>query len=660
MSIDRFLYLMEMADSGFSGLSAAYDSILGIFRAICMLIAIPSLINCFFGYKIQKFLITLSGIVAGGIFGFIFGLAVTQGEEAVGFLVMLLGAPLGGWLAYKLYRLGIFLSFWLYGTIFFMALFIVMQAYEIIPAAVMPGFIVGVLALVVQKSFVICATAISGGMSAGVFIGVMMGNSILGLLLGIGFSALGIYVQFRLEKKAAVAPAQAAVGPMPAQPAGPSGGSAVPGAGIQPPQSAAPAFSMPASTASTSAAPAFPAPKSAAPAPGLQPLGKTVPRTYCLRSGILVEEHSLFKDGNENVFASVKFRNVGEKPVIAVYYELRCRSVAGDELGSMERVLLDINIAPGESFSSGEPFRLTDYTIRLIEPRLTRVVTDDGESIRLTEEDIRRIPPQTELRGTLDEKLLELAGLDKDERYFFAELENGYWQCACGAIARAGDEACPHCGRNPAGMLRDNGSDIYQRVNDRVKAELDHAKGLAAKRELEAAREAIGRDMGLLQGFDRFQDLCDECADTLRTIAGRLSELAVAEEERKKINIGVGIIFGLVVVGLFALAMLEKFLASSSHPFLTILAMVGVVAAVVVVAIALAISKKEKSARAFPAAVRTAPAAPGPANSVPPQMSQPPIPPQNALDFQFCPMCSTKLPGSAKFCSKCGNRLDDE
>lgn len=470
-------------------------------KALLIFLLIPFLLNCFFGYKIQKLLITLTGVLIGLLIGLLFGLE--SGEVAVAVLAALLLALIGGFVAFKLYRVGIFFTFWFYGTLFFGAIFLILDGIDSVPFGLLPGLVVGILALVLHKGFVICSTAICGGVPAGFVLGAMTGSDAVGILLGLALPVLGILVQFRMEK---TAPAAASVG----QPAAPGQWT--------PPNAAA------AGQPGASAAPAVPENR-------FQSLGTTVPSTYYPRGGVLVEEYSLFKDGGENVYASVNFRNVGTKPVIAVYYTLLCRSVGGDELENTERVLLDLNVAPGASFSSGEPFPLADRTTRGAEVRLTQVVTEGGESVRLTEEDVRPLPQPRELRESLSAELLELSGVGGDERYFLTELENGLWTCACGTIA---GETCPRCGRTRGSVLRDNGSDIYTRASDCVHAELSRAEGLSGKRELTMARDVISRKRALLAGFENLSGLGAECDGALASIDGRLSEITLREEKAKK------------------------------------------------------------------------------------------------------------------------------
>jgi len=174
-------------------------SIGGIGSGLLVLIAIPMLINCFFGYKIQKFLITLSGVGIGAILGALLGVLSRSG--VIIFLSALILAVVGGFLAFKLYKFGIFMQFWLLGTLAFAALFVVIGSWNLITFAIVLGLVVGILALVIHKGFVIITTAVSGGMVGGVCLGIALGSQVIGLVLGIAFSVCGILVQFYLEKK---------------------------------------------------------------------------------------------------------------------------------------------------------------------------------------------------------------------------------------------------------------------------------------------------------------------------------------------------------------------------------------------------------------------------------------------------------------------------
>lgn len=54
-----------------------------------------------------------------------------------------------------------------------------------------------------------------------------------------------------------------------------------------------------------------------------------------------------------------------------------------------------------------------------------------------------------------------------------------------------------------------------------------------------------------------------------------------------------------------------------------------------------------------------APSAPAPSAAAPSAPAPTPEPVTEAEEMNFCPFCGTKLPGGSKFCSNCGNNLEN-
>ncbi len=67
------------------------------------------MLNCFFGYKLQKFFITVTGVIIGLLLGALFGVligAASGAGEATVIIAVLMAvaiAVLGGFLAFKLW-----------------------------------------------------------------------------------------------------------------------------------------------------------------------------------------------------------------------------------------------------------------------------------------------------------------------------------------------------------------------------------------------------------------------------------------------------------------------------------------------------------------------------------------------------------------------------
>lgn len=150
------------------------DQIVSLLTGLMVIALIPLLLDCFFGYKLLKFTITLSGVCTGIVLGLLIGL--TSQSEGAMIVAALLLALLCGFIAFKLYKFGLFMKFWLLGTVVFAVIFVAYRAWRFVGMSFVFGLTIGALALVLHKGFVIITTAISGGLSAGIGIGILMDN----------------------------------------------------------------------------------------------------------------------------------------------------------------------------------------------------------------------------------------------------------------------------------------------------------------------------------------------------------------------------------------------------------------------------------------------------------------------------------------------------
>lgn len=179
------------------------------------LILIPSLLICFLGYKLLKLIITINGGFIGGILGAIGGAVIMKGLSCGPWIIVVCilgGILIGGFLAFKLYRLGIFLQFFFYGTLtsaILLALLNLREPAILLAVSAAIGIAIGVLAVVLNKSFIIVGSAIIGGFNAasasGMIAPVIAKEEGIEFLIGLVLAILGAVVQFLLEKKKEVA-----------------------------------------------------------------------------------------------------------------------------------------------------------------------------------------------------------------------------------------------------------------------------------------------------------------------------------------------------------------------------------------------------------------------------------------------------------------------
>lgn len=126
--------------------------------------AIFSLLNCFFGYKLQKVWIAIIGFLIGFFIGFICSVSLFKFNAGIGALMgVLLGLVLA-LAAFKVYKAGVFL---------FCGITIYGMLYQLIPIqwlgivlGVICGIGAGVLALKFLRPAIIFTTAVGSGISA--------------------------------------------------------------------------------------------------------------------------------------------------------------------------------------------------------------------------------------------------------------------------------------------------------------------------------------------------------------------------------------------------------------------------------------------------------------------------------------------------------------
>lgn len=198
-------FLPDSFESGAAHLDTISSYISGIdtsYKIIATTVSlIIALLGCFFGYKLSKLFMSLTGLLVGAVVGGFIGTNFLDGSGGMVAVCALVGAILLAILAYRIYQAGIFLL--CFGLAF-------MAAASILPftgdiqffLSVVVGFIVGSLALkFIRPVIIITSAVVCGSSAAGLLITLCdlmnIGSfSSYPLLLTVGIVALGILVQF--------------------------------------------------------------------------------------------------------------------------------------------------------------------------------------------------------------------------------------------------------------------------------------------------------------------------------------------------------------------------------------------------------------------------------------------------------------------------------
>ncbi|MCL4244569.1 MAG: DUF4203 domain-containing protein [Candidatus Dadabacteria bacterium] len=124
------------------------------------------LVECFFGYRIFRFILGVAGFVAAAVFFGSLGYELSGGSEPVSIIAGLAGGVLGACLLYYLYIIGVFFLGAVLGFTIAMYVFSLINV-DVIPAVLYGAAIIsGALAAVFQKPMLVIATAFGGSFAA--------------------------------------------------------------------------------------------------------------------------------------------------------------------------------------------------------------------------------------------------------------------------------------------------------------------------------------------------------------------------------------------------------------------------------------------------------------------------------------------------------------
>lgn len=127
---------------------------------------VAGLFECFFGYRLFRFILGVAGFVVAAVFFGSLGYELSGGSEPVSIISGLLGGVLGACIFYYLYIIGVFFLGAVLGFTIAMYVFGLLNM-EVIPIVLYAAAIVaGALAAVFQKPMLIIATAFGGSFAA--------------------------------------------------------------------------------------------------------------------------------------------------------------------------------------------------------------------------------------------------------------------------------------------------------------------------------------------------------------------------------------------------------------------------------------------------------------------------------------------------------------
>ncbi|NNU77385.1 DUF4203 domain-containing protein [Clostridium estertheticum] len=196
MRISGFLAVLQQLNfmvenpTGISGFASE------CIRIIAIATFLLTFLQCFLGYKLFKFWVTVCGFFTFGIMGGV--VSNTSSDNAgMAMFIVLLSALIGAFITFKLYKVGIFI---LCGFMGFLLGYVLTQA---VTLGIIMALVLGVLSIFFVRPVIIVSTSLSGGLIAGISLAKVLDISSFAtsIIIGVLFAIFGMVVQFATNKK---------------------------------------------------------------------------------------------------------------------------------------------------------------------------------------------------------------------------------------------------------------------------------------------------------------------------------------------------------------------------------------------------------------------------------------------------------------------------
>jgi hypothetical protein len=175
-------------------------------------------VQCFFGYRIFRFILGLTGFLFGGSLACVVAYIISQ-EELVALLAGIIGGFIGAALMSALYFIGIFLIGAFLGGVMGTALFAVAKSSPNLSVLFILAVIAGVITLIFQKSMIIISTGFGGAWSMVIGIAYFIAPANLERMFGpngiylytivlswLALGMIGVFVQHKYREEESSAP----------------------------------------------------------------------------------------------------------------------------------------------------------------------------------------------------------------------------------------------------------------------------------------------------------------------------------------------------------------------------------------------------------------------------------------------------------------------
>lgn len=417
-----------------------------------------SAIEAFFGYLLMRIWIVINGILNGFIIGVILGgiiggiLGEGDPEMLLGWVLfgLIAGPIIGGMIAYKVWKIGVFLLCFGICTMvaFVLGSLMVGNMTAGLIFGVIIGAIAGYYAVLFVKPVVILITAIGGGLTAGLTLFSI--SPVLGIICGIVCIFGGFYVQCTMNGNVF----GIGTGKLAFQ--GAFYPTAEVGNEVKNKQSAENLVQENRAILKENN-PLFVGQKNSKFRKDLTSYKIRVrnDREYVFPNAPLLIPQIQIADmsGEEQIGLYLSFQNIVEnKRIIAVYCDIHCYNVLKEKITELKNIsLLDLSIESGQVVSIDKPISLPDTTIRRCEIVPRHVVFSDDTIWSYEGENSFGLAPLQKESTIHDSEfksefaqLIRQKTIGKISDYLYEPMNfQDFWYCGCGQLNKG--ESCIFC-----------------------------------------------------------------------------------------------------------------------------------------------------------------------------------------------------------------------
>ena len=209
---------------------------------------------------------------------------------------------------------------------------------------------------------------------------------------------------------------------------------------------------------------------------------------------LIILSHALTLDSEKDaVLAQIKFQNLDQRMVKAVYVDIKCTGVANEQFESLENyIYLDLSVRQNQQFGSDIPVYLPDRKTRKMEIRCNKVIFSDGTLWENGLEDFfDKFPPKVLLNDIMEPNLFKMLaedvhknGVHCNELYFPSEIKM-FRLCACGKYNWKNEPVCWNCGHDTDWWKTKISKEyLIQQMDEKEKLHQLEKERLAEEREI--------------------------------------------------------------------------------------------------------------------------------------------------------------------------------